>query len=154
MTIEFSCPGCGKGYSLPERFAGKRATCKKCDSRFAVPSPSEDFVQLTEKDLELTDDDLEVLPDKPDLFDSLSPVSPAGQTSQANGVAAPAAGFGALAGAGGGPRPARGLGVPYKAPAKSAGVPKMVWIGVGGGGALVLLIVVVVVMLSSGGGRR
>ena len=109
MAIDFSCPGCGKNYTLPDKFAGKRATCKKCNSSVQVPAPSDDVFQLSEKDLELTDDDLEVVPETPDLFGSLDPFSPTAQTSQTNVPAAPAVGFGALSGTGG-TAPAAGFG--------------------------------------------
>ena len=41
MDIVLSCPGCGKGYKLAARLAGKRARCKRCLSEFEIPWPGE-----------------------------------------------------------------------------------------------------------------
>ena len=37
--IDFACEACGKAFSVPETFAGRRATCKKCGSAVVVPTP-------------------------------------------------------------------------------------------------------------------
>ncbi|WP_435009512.1 prolyl oligopeptidase family serine peptidase [Tundrisphaera lichenicola] len=42
MAITFDCPGCGKGYSLGDEVAGKKARCKSCGQVFRVPLPDEE----------------------------------------------------------------------------------------------------------------
>ncbi len=36
--ISFSCPGCGRDFSVPTSFAGRRATCKTCRAKVEVPA--------------------------------------------------------------------------------------------------------------------
>jgi ubiquitin-protein ligase len=38
-VIEFSCPGCGKFFSLRDEHAGKTARCKRCGASLTVPMP-------------------------------------------------------------------------------------------------------------------
>ena len=38
MPIVFNCPGCGKRYSVEEKFAGKKVKCKECARAIAVPT--------------------------------------------------------------------------------------------------------------------
>jgi len=35
--ISFSCPGCGRSFSVPDAFAGRKATCKTCGGIVTVP---------------------------------------------------------------------------------------------------------------------
>jgi len=35
--IKCNCPNCGAKYRLPTEFQGRRARCKKCGEKFAVP---------------------------------------------------------------------------------------------------------------------
>ena len=28
--IQFTCPGCGRAFAVPEQFAGRKANCKNC----------------------------------------------------------------------------------------------------------------------------
>lgn len=35
--IKCNCPGCGAKYRLPVEFQGRKARCKKCGEKFAVP---------------------------------------------------------------------------------------------------------------------
>jgi Zn-dependent protease with chaperone function len=37
-VIRVSCPQCGKAYRLPPESAGKRGTCKACQTKFAIPA--------------------------------------------------------------------------------------------------------------------
>jgi ubiquitin-protein ligase len=37
--IEFSCPNCGKHFSMAEKFAGRSGTCKQCQAPLVVPHP-------------------------------------------------------------------------------------------------------------------
>ena len=37
--IHFTCAGCGRPFSVPPEFAGRRATCKSCGSAVTVPTP-------------------------------------------------------------------------------------------------------------------
>src|SRR5262245_22242531 len=37
MSIVFSCPGCAKKYSVPEKFAGRSTRCQQCGSVILVP---------------------------------------------------------------------------------------------------------------------
>jgi len=39
MTIKYQC-SCGKSYSIRDELAGKTATCKQCNIKFVIPSPS------------------------------------------------------------------------------------------------------------------
>src|SRR4051812_29313606 len=38
MTIQVACQ-CGKTYSLPDTYAGKKASCKACGAVLVVPPP-------------------------------------------------------------------------------------------------------------------
>ena len=40
MTIQFTCPSCGKGLRSPENLAGQSARCPQCGLVVSVPSPS------------------------------------------------------------------------------------------------------------------
>ena len=35
--ISFTCPGCGRSFSVPDQFAGRRASCKSCGGPVVVP---------------------------------------------------------------------------------------------------------------------
>jgi ubiquitin-protein ligase/DNA-directed RNA polymerase subunit RPC12/RpoP len=35
--ISFTCAGCGRSFSVPDTFAGRRATCKNCGAPIVVP---------------------------------------------------------------------------------------------------------------------
>ncbi len=37
MAIAFSCPSCDKSYTVDEKFAGRRTTCKQCKGWVTVP---------------------------------------------------------------------------------------------------------------------
>lgn len=39
MHIDVTCKGCGKHYSIAERYAGRRGKCKVCGGAIVVPSP-------------------------------------------------------------------------------------------------------------------
>ena len=39
MPIGIVCPSCAARYRVPDQYAGKTATCKKCGTRIPVPSP-------------------------------------------------------------------------------------------------------------------
>jgi ubiquitin-protein ligase len=36
--IQFTCPGCGRAFAVPEQFAGRKANCKNCGGPIIVPS--------------------------------------------------------------------------------------------------------------------
>ncbi|HEY2588542.1 MAG TPA: ubiquitin-conjugating enzyme E2 [Tepidisphaeraceae bacterium] len=36
--ISFACPGCRRSFSVPDTYAGRRATCKACGGPIVVPS--------------------------------------------------------------------------------------------------------------------
>jgi ubiquitin-protein ligase/DNA-directed RNA polymerase subunit RPC12/RpoP len=38
--ISFTCAGCGRPFTVPQTFAGRRATCKTCGATVIVPTPS------------------------------------------------------------------------------------------------------------------
>jgi ubiquitin-protein ligase len=38
--IRFSCPGCGRKFNVPDKYAGKKAVCKSCDQMVVVPQPN------------------------------------------------------------------------------------------------------------------
>jgi ubiquitin-protein ligase len=38
--ITFTCGGCGRSFSVPDGFAGRRATCKACGGPIVVPAPA------------------------------------------------------------------------------------------------------------------
>jgi ubiquitin-protein ligase len=38
--ISFACPGCRRSFSVPETYAGRRATCKTCGGAVVVPAPA------------------------------------------------------------------------------------------------------------------
>lgn len=38
--ISFSCSGCGRSFSVPDEFAGRRAKCKTCGGPVVVPPPA------------------------------------------------------------------------------------------------------------------
>jgi ubiquitin-protein ligase len=40
-VITFACGSCGKSFSVPATFAGRKAHCKKCGGSVIVPQPSE-----------------------------------------------------------------------------------------------------------------
>ncbi|MEZ6188454.1 MAG: FHA domain-containing protein [Planctomycetota bacterium] len=40
MSIKFACPECSSAYKVPEKYAGKRIRCKKCEAKIRVPSES------------------------------------------------------------------------------------------------------------------
>ncbi len=40
MSISFQCPACGKGFSVGDEFAGKKAKCKQCGGVMVVPAAS------------------------------------------------------------------------------------------------------------------
>jgi len=35
--IRFSCPGCGRKFNVPDKYAGKKASCKSCNQVMLVP---------------------------------------------------------------------------------------------------------------------
>src|SRR5262245_57062083 len=37
MPITFNCPGCGKGYSVPDVHAGKQTKCRACGTVLTIP---------------------------------------------------------------------------------------------------------------------
>ncbi len=37
--LEFKCPTCGRGFSVPASYAGRRAKCKTCGGDVVVPTP-------------------------------------------------------------------------------------------------------------------
>jgi DNA-directed RNA polymerase subunit RPC12/RpoP len=39
MPIQVECTGCGKRYSVDEKYAGKKARCKNCGGQMVVPHP-------------------------------------------------------------------------------------------------------------------
>lgn len=39
--ISFACAGCGRTFSVPNEFAGRRAKCKTCGGPIVVPAPTE-----------------------------------------------------------------------------------------------------------------
>jgi len=39
-SIKFACPECSSAYKVPDKYAGKRIRCKKCDAKIRVPSES------------------------------------------------------------------------------------------------------------------
>lgn len=53
--ITFSCPNCGKRFSVPDDAAGKAGKCKACDARVQVPAKQDDDVVVM----------LEAVPAKP-----------------------------------------------------------------------------------------
>ena len=40
-TITFACGGCGRPFTVPTAFAGRRATCKNCGNKVVVPDGAE-----------------------------------------------------------------------------------------------------------------
>ena len=36
--IQFTCPGCGRAFAVPEQYAGRRANCKNCGGPIVVPN--------------------------------------------------------------------------------------------------------------------
>jgi ubiquitin-protein ligase/DNA-directed RNA polymerase subunit RPC12/RpoP len=38
--ISFACGGCGRSFSVPDDFAGRRAKCKTCGGSVVVPAPA------------------------------------------------------------------------------------------------------------------
>lgn len=44
-TIAFSCPGCGKRFSVPTGYAGRKANCKNCHGPIVVPAADAPSVQ-------------------------------------------------------------------------------------------------------------
>jgi ubiquitin-protein ligase len=39
--IQFTCPGCGRAFAVPEQFAGRRANCKHCGGPIVVPGAAD-----------------------------------------------------------------------------------------------------------------
>jgi hypothetical protein len=35
--IAFSCPNCGKGYSVNDEFTGRKTACTNCNTKFRIP---------------------------------------------------------------------------------------------------------------------
>ncbi len=50
--LDFNCSGCGHTYQLPEKYAGKKARCKKCNKMIRIPvnSKSPDLIDSNDKD--------------------------------------------------------------------------------------------------------
>jgi ubiquitin-protein ligase len=48
-VIAFKCPTCGRGFSVPDHFAGRKANCKTCQTPLLVPKPSEQQATSPEK---------------------------------------------------------------------------------------------------------
>src|SRR2546430_2001351 len=40
-VVAVPCPGCGAVLKAPDTMAGKKAKCKKCDTRFRIPGESQ-----------------------------------------------------------------------------------------------------------------
>jgi len=40
MAIKFTCPHCGKHYSVKDQLAGKKAACKDCKKVLTIPAPT------------------------------------------------------------------------------------------------------------------
>ncbi|HJZ56821.1 MAG TPA: hypothetical protein VKE74_17770, partial [Gemmataceae bacterium] len=40
-VVEVACPGCKATIKAPDSLAGKKARCKKCNTPFRIPGPSE-----------------------------------------------------------------------------------------------------------------
>ena len=36
--ITFTCTGCGRSFTVPEQYAGRRAKCKECGASVEVPA--------------------------------------------------------------------------------------------------------------------
>src|SRR5258705_3274792 len=68
MPIETECAGCGKRYSLPEKFAGRKAQCKNCGAEMRIPQlpaaaePEMDFDALAAAENSGTVDESEPAP--------------------------------------------------------------------------------------------
>jgi hypothetical protein len=43
MSIDVSCPGCGKAYAVPDERAGQRFKCKECRTAVFVPADEREF---------------------------------------------------------------------------------------------------------------
>jgi len=69
MTIELSCPQCGKQYRLKDEMAGKQAKCRGCGKRLSIPDakpePSQPDDELDAYELD-TSGDSGPMPDHPD----------------------------------------------------------------------------------------
>ena len=46
-TISFACPGCGKRFSVPSGYAGRKANCKFCHGPIVVPAAPETAAEAT-----------------------------------------------------------------------------------------------------------
>ena len=67
MPIKFNCSNCGKGLSVPDSFAGKKARCPGCNEAVGIPASSRDEAPPNyDKD--------SILGDKAPLAESLEPV--------------------------------------------------------------------------------
>lgn len=44
-TISFTCPGCGKRFSVPSGYAGRKANCKFCHGPIVVPAAPEPAIE-------------------------------------------------------------------------------------------------------------
>ena len=53
--IQFKCTNCGQGFNVPDKYAGKRVKCKKCDQVNAIPNlaPEDRTVSSSEMDMSL-----------------------------------------------------------------------------------------------------
>lgn len=47
MAIEFTCSGCARRLSVPDEFAGKKASCPACQQVLVVPPPPSDGAEET-----------------------------------------------------------------------------------------------------------
>ena len=39
--IDFKCNGCGRGFTVPDHYAGRKAKCKTCGDAVTVPYAAE-----------------------------------------------------------------------------------------------------------------
>ena len=48
MALKTSCPCCGKLFSAPEEYAGKKTNCPKCDHRFVLKTEEQTLQEAAE----------------------------------------------------------------------------------------------------------
>ena len=57
--IQFKCTNCGQSFNVPDKYAGKRVKCKKCEQVNAIPNPTSEGKTVSSSEMDMSLDFME-----------------------------------------------------------------------------------------------